>query len=133
MAPYSNLSHSLFNPHLSSLVPSRIVQVESEKHGFKFKIYKKLNKLKKHNYEIEVLGCRDGIPRSHPLKKTISLTKISFHSRVCNIEDQKHQTHHPKYGFDRGDETLHDRTGGVVNAYSAFGALVPAVHRSEPG
>ena len=37
LVPYSNLSHSLFNPHLSSLVPSKIVQVELEKHGFKFK------------------------------------------------------------------------------------------------
>ena len=35
--PYSNLSHSLFNPRLSSLVPSKIVQVEVVKHGFKFK------------------------------------------------------------------------------------------------
>ena len=37
LIPYSNLSHSLFNPRLSSLVPSKIVQVESEKHGFRFK------------------------------------------------------------------------------------------------
>ena len=37
LVPYSNLSHSLFNPHLSSLVLSKIVQVEVVKHGFKFK------------------------------------------------------------------------------------------------
>ena len=37
LVPYSILSHSLFNPHLSSLVPSKIVQVEVAKHGFKFK------------------------------------------------------------------------------------------------
>ena len=42
LVPYSNLSHSLFNPHLSSLVPSKIVQVELKKHCFKFKIYAKL-------------------------------------------------------------------------------------------
>ena len=34
LVPYWNLSHSLFNPHLSSLVPSKIVQVELEEHGF---------------------------------------------------------------------------------------------------
>ena len=37
LVPYSILSHSLFNPHLSSLVPLKIVQVEVAKHGFKFK------------------------------------------------------------------------------------------------
>ena len=34
LVPYSNLSHSLFNPHLSSLVPLKIVQVEVQKHCF---------------------------------------------------------------------------------------------------
>ena len=37
-------SHSLFNPHLSGLVPSKIVQVELEKHGVEFKIDEKLKK-----------------------------------------------------------------------------------------
>ena len=36
LVPYSILAHSFFNPHLSSLVPSKIVQVEVAKHGFKF-------------------------------------------------------------------------------------------------
>ena len=44
LVPYSILSHSLFNPHLSSLVPLKIVQVEVAKHGFKFKTDEKPNK-----------------------------------------------------------------------------------------
>ena len=44
LVPYSNLSHSLFNPHLSSLVPLNIVQVEVAKHGFKFKTDEKPKK-----------------------------------------------------------------------------------------
>ena len=63
LVPYSILSHSFFNPHLSSLVPSKIVQVELEEHGVKFKIYEQLKKMKNNMYEIEVLGCRDEIPR----------------------------------------------------------------------
>ena len=46
LVPYSILSHSLFNPHLSSLVPLKIVQVELEKHGFKFKTEEKPKKYK---------------------------------------------------------------------------------------
>ena len=46
LVPYSNLSHSLFNPHLSSLVPLKIVQVEVAKHGFKFKTDEKPKKCK---------------------------------------------------------------------------------------
>ena len=34
LVPYSNLSHSLFNPHLSSLVPLKILLVECKKHCF---------------------------------------------------------------------------------------------------
>ena len=34
LAPYWNLTHQLFNPHLSSLVPSKIVLVEWQKHCF---------------------------------------------------------------------------------------------------
>ena len=39
LVPYSILSHSLFNPHLSSLVLSKIVQIEVAKHDLKFKTY----------------------------------------------------------------------------------------------
>ena len=43
---YSNLTHSLFNPHLSSLVPLKIVQVEVAKNGFKLKNNEKPKKYK---------------------------------------------------------------------------------------
>ena len=63
LVPYSNLSHSLFNPHLSSLDPLKIVQVELEKHGFSFKTHETPKKHKKNMSEIKVLGCGDGILR----------------------------------------------------------------------
>ena len=54
LVPYSNLSHSLFNPHLSSLLPSKIVQVELKKHGFKFTTNENPKTWKTNMYEIEV-------------------------------------------------------------------------------
>ena len=63
LVPYSILSHSLFNPHLSSLVPLKIVQVELEKHGFSFKTHETPKKHTKNMSEINVLGCGDRIPR----------------------------------------------------------------------
>ena len=71
LVPYSNLSHSLFNPHLSSLVPLKIVQVELEKHGFRFKTYEKPENYKNSMYEIKVLGCGDGIPRCRLFSHTL--------------------------------------------------------------
>ena len=71
LVPYSNLSHSLFNPHLSSLVPLKIVQVELEKHGFRFKTHEQPKKYKNKVYEIKVLGCGDGIPRCRLCSHTL--------------------------------------------------------------
>ena len=45
LVTYCNLSHSLFNPNICSLVPSRILQVEQERNGFKFRMYEKLKKI----------------------------------------------------------------------------------------
>ena len=63
LVPYSILSLSLFNPHLSSLVPLKIVQVELEKLSFKYQTHEKPTIYKNNMYEIKVLGCGGGILR----------------------------------------------------------------------
>ena len=63
--------HSLFNPHLSSLVPLKIVQVELEKHIFWFKTHGKPKNYKNNMYEKKVSGCGDGIPRCRLCSHTL--------------------------------------------------------------